>query len=186
MEELMAKSGAANAQGDEVKADFGRVRRRSKDIEHDLNNLAEAAAEWNMLAGGGRNRRNSKDYTDEALMEAFHEIDTDKSGTIEEEELEAAIRKMDPSASGAKIRDMLDFADSDGDGKCVTAQFLPLPSRAAAPPAMLIGGPLSHMQTLALFARRVGFDEFKKIMMYKPNTASKPKPAEPAAEETPP
>ena len=58
----MAKSGNANAQGDAIKGDLGRVRRRSKDIEHDLNSLAEAAAEWNMLAGGGRNRRNSKLY----------------------------------------------------------------------------------------------------------------------------
>ena len=123
----MAKSGNATAQGDEIKGDLGRVRRRSKDIEHDLNSLAEAAAEWNMLAGGGRNRRNSKDYTDESLLEAFHEIDTDKSGSIEEAELEAAIRAMDPNASSAKIRDMLDFADADGDGLCVPAPLLPLP-----------------------------------------------------------
>lgn len=133
----MAKSGNANAQGDEIKGDLGRVRRRSKDIEHDLNSLAEAAAEWNMLAGGGRNRRNSKDYSDEMLLEAFQEIDIDKSGSIEEAELEAAIRKMDPNASNAKIRDMLDFADSDGDG-------------------------------------HVTFEEFKKIMLYNPNTAAKP------------
>ena len=86
----MAKSGNANAQGDEIKGDLGRVRRRSKDIEHDLNSLAEAAAEWNMLAGAGRNRRNSKDYSDEALLEAFQEIDTDQSGSIEEAELETA------------------------------------------------------------------------------------------------
>ena len=123
----MAKSGNATAQGDEIKGDLGRVRRRSKDVGHDLNSLAEAAAEWNMLAGGGRNRRNSKDYTDESLLEAFHEIDTDKSGSIEEAELEAAIRAMDPSASAAKIRDMLDFADADGDGLCVPAPLLPLP-----------------------------------------------------------
>lgn len=129
----MAKSGNATAQGDEIKGDLGRVRRRSKDIEHDLNTLAEAAAEWNMLAGG-RNRRNSKDYTDESLLEAFHEIDTDKSGSIEEAELEAAIRAMDPNASAAKIRDMLDFADADGDGQCVPAPLLSLPSGAAGPP----------------------------------------------------
>ena len=48
----MAKSGNANAQGDEIKGDLGRVRRRSKDIEHDLNSLAEAAAEWNMRFEG--------------------------------------------------------------------------------------------------------------------------------------
>jgi len=118
----MAKSGNATAQGDAIKGDLGRVRRRSKDIEHDLNSLAEAAAEWNMLAGG-RNRRNSKDYTDESLLEAFHEIDTDKSGSIEEAELEAAIRAMDPNASSAKIRDMLDFADADGDGQVTFEEF---------------------------------------------------------------
>ena len=126
----MAKSGNANAQGDAIKGDLGRVRRRSKDIEHDLNSLAEAAAEWNMLAGGGRNRRNSKDYSDEALLEAFQEIDTDKSGSIEEAELESAIRKMDPNASQAKVRDMLDFADSDGDGQCVPLLLLPTGRRS--------------------------------------------------------
>jgi len=171
----MAKSGNATAQGDEIKGDLGRVRRRSKDIEHDLNSLAEAAAEWNMLAGGGRNRRNSKDYTDESLLEAFHEIDTDKSGSIEEAELEAAIRAMDPSASAAKIRDMLDFADADGDGLCVPAPLLPLPisggpvctvSRTPLPPR-----PLSHPYTRALLVPRVTFEEFKKIMMYNPGKA---------------
>lgn len=173
----MAKSGNANAQGDEIKGDLGRVRRRSKDIEHDLNSLAEAAAEWNMLAGGGRNRRNSKDYSDEMLLEAFQEIDIDKSGSIEEAELEAAIRKMDPNASNAKIRDMLDFADSDGDGQCVP--LLLLPSGAAVPPGLFPGAPylpthLSHLHALALLAPSVTFEEFKKIMLYNPNTAAKP------------
>ena len=138
MDLLMAKSGAATAQGDMVRAEFGRVRRRSKDIEQDLHSLAEAAAEWNLLAGGrgggGQNRRNSKDYSGDALLEAFEAIDMDKSGSIDESELEAAIRAVDPSASGAKIRDMLDFADSDGDGKCVPARCPRMPSGAAAPP----------------------------------------------------
>ena len=52
----MAKSGNANAQGDEIKGDLGRVRRRSKDIEHDLNSLAEAAAEWDEDVGGDAHR----------------------------------------------------------------------------------------------------------------------------------
>ena len=173
----MAKSGNANAQGDEIKGDLGRVRRRSKDIEHDLNSLAEAAAEWNMLAGAGRNRRNSKDYSDEALLEAFQEIDTDKSGSIEEAELENAIRKMDPNASQAKVRDMLDFADADGDGQCVP--LLLLPSGAAVPPGLFPGAPslpthLSYLHALALLAPSVTFEEFKKIMLYNPNTAAKP------------
>merc|ERR1719174_1144833 len=93
--------------------------------------MAEASNAWNALEGR-RSRRNSKNYEDTDLRTAFEAIDKDCSGTIEENELEQAIREMDPTLSSITVKEMMNFADSDGDGK-------------------------------------VTFDEYKKIMLYKPS-----------------
>ena len=39
------------------------------------------------------------------------------NGYIESAELEKAIRAMDPKISGAKCTEMMQFADTDGDGR---------------------------------------------------------------------
>ena len=49
--------------------------------------MASASDAWQAL-GGRRSRRGSRDYSDEALQQAFNEIDSDKSGHIDREELE--------------------------------------------------------------------------------------------------
>ena len=102
--------------------------------------------------GGGRHgractvlgsRRGSRDLSahGRGFLEAFEEIDTDKSGQIDHAELSAAILKMDPKATDKVISDMMKgFVDADDDGK-------------------------------------VDFDEFKKIMLYKP-------PVEPSGSTT--
>ena len=51
--------------------------------------------------------------------------------------------------------------------------------RAAVPPGLFPGAPylpthLPHLHALALLAPSVTFEEFKKIMLYNPNTAAKP------------
>ena len=111
-----------------------KVRRKSRELEDSLGDMAEASDAWNKLGQGRRARRGSRDlevYNDAALKQAFQTIDTDKSGSIEQSELTSAIRAMDPNASDQVIIDMIKYADADKDGK-------------------------------------VDFEEFKKIMLYKP------------------
>ena len=132
MKALMAEAAAAEAKA-------GKIRRKSKELADQLSDMAAASDAWKSLHGILGSRRGSRDlsvYTDEALLEAFEQIDTDKSGQIDHAELSAAILKMDPKATDKVISDMMKFADADDDGK-------------------------------------VDFDEFKKIMLYKP-------PAEPS------
>lgn len=113
------------------------VRRKSKDLEESLDQIGQQMSDqWNSL-GGRRSRRGSRDYTDEALKCAFDKVDKDKSGHIEHGELEAAIKEMDPNCSQQTVKEMMEFADKDGDGK-------------------------------------VDFEEYKKIMLYKPSKAGAP------------
>ena len=118
----------------ETKAELNKERRKSRELEDSLGDMAEASDAWNKLGQGRRARRGSRDlevYNDAALKQAFQTIDTDKSGSIEQSELTSAIRAMDPNASDQVIIDMIKYADADKDGK-------------------------------------VDFEEFKKIMLYKP------------------
>ena len=78
---------------------YQRVRRKSKDLTeelHDLaekvSNLAEAASVWRALGGFKRNRRNSKDLSEDVLLAAFQQIDKDKSGKIDRTELGDALK----------------------------------------------------------------------------------------------
>eukprot|EP00321_Phaeocystis_globosa_P016697 CAMPEP_0118820138 /NCGR_PEP_ID=MMETSP1162-20130426/7489_1 /TAXON_ID=33656 /ORGANISM="Phaeocystis Sp, Strain CCMP2710" /LENGTH=164 /DNA_ID=CAMNT_0006750497 /DNA_START=33 /DNA_END=527 /DNA_ORIENTATION=- len=106
-----------------AKVTAGKIRRKSKDLEASLDMMAASDA-WNALGGGGRrSRRNSRDYTDEQLMEAFKKIDTDQSGHIDHAELSAAIREMDPNVSAVTIAEMMSFADADGNGEVDFDEF---------------------------------------------------------------
>ena len=139
MKALMAEAAATATEAAAAEAKAGKIRRKSKELTDQLSDMAAASDAWKSLHGILGSRRGSRDlsvYTDEALLEAFEEIDTDKSGQIDHAELSAAILKMDPKATDKVISDMMKFADADDDGK-------------------------------------VDFDEFKKIMLYKP-------PAEPS------
>lgn len=139
MKALMAEAAATATEAAAAEAKAGKIRRKSKELADQLSDMAAASDAWKSLHGILGSRRGSRDlsvYTDEALLEAFEQIDTDKSGQIDHAELSAAILKMDPKATDKVISDMMKFADADDDGK-------------------------------------VDFDEFKKIMLYKP-------PAEPS------
>ncbi len=114
----MKDSGAVMSGASATKDNLKKERRKSKDLEEQLAGMAEASNAWNALEGR-RSRRNSKNYEDTDLRTAFEAIDKDKSGTIEENELEQAIREMDPTLSSITVKEMMNFADSDGDGKCV-------------------------------------------------------------------
>ena len=110
----------------ETKAELNKVRRKSRELEDSLGDMAEASDAWNKLGQGRRARRGSRDlevYNDAALKQAFQTIDTDKSGSIEQSGLTSAIRAMDPNASDQVIIDMIKYADADKDGKVDFEEF---------------------------------------------------------------
>ena len=58
-----------------------------------VESLAEASSVWKSLGGFKRNRRNSKDLSDDVLLSSFKEIDKDGSGKIDRDELRDALEK---------------------------------------------------------------------------------------------
>ena len=116
---MLAQTASFMSDSEAVKKEGGRIRRKSKELEAELSGMQEASEQWVALAGVGRPRRNSKEFTDEELEAAFKEMDADGSGAIDPEELENAIRKMDPTISKAKCAELVQWADEDGDGECV-------------------------------------------------------------------
>ena len=71
---------------------------------------------WRSLGGFSKVRKGSKDFSDEALRAAFNAIDLDGSGSVTEEELTKAIKEANPLATDKVIKEMIKFADSDGNG----------------------------------------------------------------------
>lgn len=140
MEALLGATSNLMSDTKKTQGEAAKVRRKSKDLEESLDQMASASDKWNAL-GGRRSRRGSRDYSDEAMQEAFKKIDKDGSGYIDGGELEAAIKAMDPNISKKTCTEMMDFADKDGD-------------------------------------RKVSFEEYKKILLYKPSSAGAP-PAAP-------
>jgi len=106
MKALMAEAAATATEAAAAEAKAGKIRRKSKELTDQLSDMAAASDAWKSLHGILGSRRGSRDlsvYTDEALLEAFEQIDTDKSGQIDHAELSAAILKMDPKATD-KVR----------------------------------------------------------------------------------
>ena len=61
--------------------------------------------------------------TDAALKEAFDAIDTDRSGTLEESELTEAIKRANPSATDETVKQLMKYADKDGDGSITFDEY---------------------------------------------------------------
>lgn len=78
--------------------------------------MGRRAQVWRSLGGFDKKRRDSKDFSDEALRAAFDAIDLDGSGSVTEAELTQAIRASNPGASDKVIKEMIKFADQDGNG----------------------------------------------------------------------
>ena len=98
----MAEAGGVINDATAVKAEATKVRRKSRELESELGDMAEASDAWKSLGGGRRARRGSRDlaiYNDEALQEAFNTVDKSGDGQIDYDELSAAIKAMDPKAS---------------------------------------------------------------------------------------
>lgn len=143
----------------EASASAAKTRRKSKELEATLSSMAAASDSWNAL-GGRRSRRGSRDYTDEALQQTFNEIDDDKSGHIDRSELEKVrSHPQNPSA-------------------CCTPQTprqkMPLLDVAQAIFKMDPNCKSTTIDEMMAYADddddgKVTFEEFKKIMLYKPS-----------------
>lgn len=57
------------------------------------------------------------------LMELFHEIDADRSGSVSAEELSAALRAKGKDATARQVSDMMRTGDADADGMLTLAEF---------------------------------------------------------------
>ena len=113
----------------EQSADTGKaaikLRRKSKDlcevleeIHDEVESLAEAASVFRSLGGFKKVRRNSKDLGEDTLRLAFNAIDADGGGTIDRDELRAAInREREKPLEEKQLTALMNFADSDGNGE---------------------------------------------------------------------
>ena len=125
MAALMAESNKALGDADKLKKGAAKVRRKSKDLEEQLGGLesqfAAASDEWNKL--GTNVRRQSRDYSDTDLLQAFKVVDADANGSIDRSELAKAIKAVDPGVSEETIDSMVKFADANEDGKVSLVEF---------------------------------------------------------------
>ena len=108
----------------QAQATGAKVRRKSKELTEQLDelhsevtSLCEAASVWKALGGFKRNRRNSKDLSEDTLRAAFNSIDKDGSGKIDRDELKGALEADGGQLKEEQITAMLNFADTDGDGE---------------------------------------------------------------------
>ena len=90
------------------------VRKLSQGLGEELGAIMAASEAWNSLGSRG----GSKVLTDAELRVAFDSIDTDSSGSIEADELAAAIRGANSTLSNTTVAEMMSYADTDGDGRC--------------------------------------------------------------------
>jgi Ca2+-binding EF-hand superfamily protein len=120
MAELM--SGISNvAEGaNTAKKSAAKTRRRSRDLEVQLGEMAEGQKDLHSLV---RVRRKSKDFDEKELKDIFDEIDTDKTGKLDKTELLKAFRKAEPTATEKQVEDMIKFADKNGDGEVDFEEF---------------------------------------------------------------
>jgi len=107
-----------------------RVRRKSKDISASCESMWEnaqdrkgAASLWRMLGRRPSKGGDENDLSDATLTTAFAEIDTDKGGTIDKEEMTTAILKMNPAATPEMIEGLWKFADDDGNGEITFEEY---------------------------------------------------------------
>eukprot|EP00964_Phaeocystis_antarctica_P104514 scaffold69611_cov78-Phaeocystis_antarctica.AAC.2 len=118
MEEMMKAGDAVMFEANKSQAKLQTVRKLSEGLGEELGAIMAASEAWNSLGGGGSSRSGSKVLTDAELRVAFERIDTDSSGSIEADELEAAIRGANSTLSNTTVAEMMSYADTDGDGRC--------------------------------------------------------------------
>lgn len=91
MAELSSLAADAQSQSKDIRKQAGTVRRKSRDLSDDLGEMmlaSQGASDfWHTHVGKGRARRQSRDYTETTMKEAFDEIDADGDQSIDFEEL---------------------------------------------------------------------------------------------------
>ena len=95
MEEMLKASDAVILEASDSQARLQAVRKTSKNLGQELDAITDASAAWNSLSNGGRSPCGSMALTEAELRASFDRIDTDSSGSIEADELAAAIRGID-------------------------------------------------------------------------------------------
>jgi hypothetical protein len=100
--------------------------------------------------------------SDETLAAQFAKFDTDQSGFIESHELEAVVKHWASSTGQAapSTREMLEFADADGDGRISRSEFIKImryvpPKTSAAPRAERHPAHLRHPSSFASEGRQL-------------------------------
>ena len=118
-----------------------RIRRKSKELENDLQEihesletLADASKVFQALGGFKRNRRNSKDLSDDTLRLAFAEIDKDGSGCIDRDELTEALVAQNANLKPAQIEQLITMADTNGDGEIDFEEYKAIMSYSSGVP----------------------------------------------------
>jgi len=85
MAALLAQTADINSGAKQFKSEATKVRRKSRDLELQISSMT--APDKFGAAAGRRSRRQSRDYSEDALKIAFDVIDTNKTGSIPEEKL---------------------------------------------------------------------------------------------------
>ncbi|KAL6649685.1 hypothetical protein ACP70R_013909 [Stipagrostis hirtigluma subsp. patula] len=78
------------------------------------------------LAGGDHGHGNEEEEEEEEMREAFRMLDEDGDGYISPAELQSVLARMGMPEAGsmARVRDMIDAADRDSDGRVDFDEFM--------------------------------------------------------------
>jgi len=124
MAELMAGVDVLGEGTKKVQNDAAKARRKSRELDELFEDMSAVQQNWSATAAlRSRTRRQSKEFADDDLKLTFDELDTDKSGKLNRDEIRAAIKKVDPDASDDKVEEMVKFADKNGDGEIDFEEF---------------------------------------------------------------
>jgi len=92
----------------------GRIRRKSKDLEDQLNEMEVAPSE---MTKQGRMRRKSKDFTDDEITKEFEKFLPSGTAAIEPNDAIKVMKALAPDLSSEVAQATVDRAKKDQEGK---------------------------------------------------------------------
>jgi Ca2+-binding EF-hand superfamily protein len=110
LQKLLAGANLATEGAKDAGKQATKMRRRSKDLEEQLSTMADTKDILKTLGGiadGGK-------LTDEKIKEIFDEIDDDKNGTLEPDELQKALKKAGKEITGDEVKEMIKKSKAEG------------------------------------------------------------------------